>query len=213
MVSSDPTARESHMGEESHVGGHQPARRVVGIAASAGGVAALPRVLGGLPAGFAAAVVVVQHLDPDRPTLLTGILARRTPLAVVEATEGAELVTGTVYVAPPDHHVLVTAGGRLALTQTDLVHHVRPAADVLFASMATTFGDRSVGVVLSGTGKDASGGAQALRHHGGTVFAQDEATSEYFGMPGAAIETGAVDRVLAIDDIAAALVALIGKGP
>ena len=100
--------------------------------------------------------------------------------------------------------------GTLALTQTELVHFVRPSADLLFESVAAVFHDRAIAVVLSGTGSDGPMGVGAIKKMGGTVIAQDEKSSEFFGMPGAAIQTGNVDLTLA--EIPAALLRLVTKG-
>jgi two-component system chemotaxis response regulator CheB len=185
---------------------------VVAIAASAGGLNALGLVLSGLPELFPAAVLVVQHLDPRHPSLLADILKRRTPLRVKEAQEGERLRLGTVFIAPPNRHLLVNPDATLALTQSELVHFVRPSADLMFDSVAAVFRDRAIAVVLSGTGSDGSMGVSAIKKMGGTVIAQDEKTSEFFGMPGAAIQTGHVDAVLPLADIPAALIRLVGKG-
>ena len=189
-----------------------PAFEVVALAASAGGRAALSEVLGGLPAGFAAAVVLVQHLDPRHRSLMADILARRTPLRVRQAGAGDRLGPGGVWVAPPDHHLLVNGDGTLSLSQTELVHFVRPSADLMFESMAAGFGDRAIAVVLTGTGSDGSMGVRAVKKRGGTVIAQDRATSEFFGMPGAAIKTGCVDFTLPLAEIAPALITLVASG-
>jgi two-component system chemotaxis response regulator CheB len=109
-------------------------------------------------------------------------------------------------VAPPDAHLLFGADGRLHLEQSELVHHVRPSADVLLLSLAQNHQGRTIAVVLSGTGIDGAAGAAALERVGGEVLAQDEATSDYFGMPGAAILAGGVEHVLPLDRIAAAVV-------
>ena len=182
---------------------------VVALAASAGGIQALSRVLAGLPAAFPAAVVVVQHLDPRHRSLIAGILGRRTSLKVKEAEEGDRLAPGVVYTAPPDRHLLVNPDGTLSLTQSELVHFVRPSADLLFESVAAAYKDRAIAVVLSGTGADGSMGLRAIKKMGGTNIVQDQKTSAFFGMPGAAIETGAVDFVLPLEDIAPALVTLV----
>jgi two-component system chemotaxis response regulator CheB len=116
-----------------------------------------------------------------------------------------------VHVAPPDHHLLVDADGTLSLTRTELVHFVRPSADLLFESGAASFGRRVIGVVLTGTGSDGSLGVEAIKRRGGTVIAQDEETSDFFGMPGAAIDAGAVDFVLPLDQIAEALISLVDE--
>src|SRR5437870_2049758 len=185
---------------------------VVAMAASAGGIAALGRVLADLPPDFPAAIVVVQHLDPRHRSLMADILRRRTELAVVQASEGDRVVPGTVFIAPPDRHLLVNSDGTLSLTESELVHFLRPSADLLFESVAASYKDRAVAVVLTGTGSDGAMGVQAIKKMGGTVIVQDEKTSEFSGMPGAAIHTGSVDFVLPLDEIASALVTLIMKG-
>ncbi len=190
--------------------GSTPAFDLVVVAASAGGLDALSTVLGALPPDFEAAVVVVQHLDPRHRTLLDTVLGRRTQLPVSLAEEGDCLRPGTVLVAPPDRHLLVNPGGTVGLSRSELVHFVRPSADLLFDSAAGSYGDRVIAVVLTGTGSDGSMGVRAVHQSGGTVLAQDAATSMFFGMPGAAIETGAVDFVLGLDEIGPALIALVG---
>ncbi len=185
---------------------------VVAIAASAGGLRALGVVLSGLPGTFPAAVVVVQHLDRHHPSLMPSILSRHTRLTVREAVEGARLSAGIVYTAPPDHHLLINPGGSLSLSHAALVSFVRPSADLLFESVAASYQERAIAVVLTGTGKDASMGVRAIRKMGGLVIAQDEASSEFFGMPGEAIRTGCVDRVLPLSEIAAMLLMLVTSG-
>jgi two-component system chemotaxis response regulator CheB len=185
---------------------------IVLLAASAGGLAAISTVLGALPAGFPAPVVVVQHLDPRHTSLMAEILRRRTPLRVEEATEGVATEPATVYVAPPDDHLLVNPGGRLSLSHADPVHFVRPSADRLFESGAGAFPGRVVAVVLTGTGSDSNMGVRAVDQAGGTVIAQDPATAEFAGMPQAAIDTGGVAHVLPLEEIGPALVALVTRG-
>src|SRR6266571_3350358 len=179
---------------------------IVAIAASAGGLTAISAVLEGLPPSFPAAVLVVQHVDPRHRSLMASILSRRTRLAVKEAEAGEGIVPGTVYVAPPNRHLLVNADGTLVLTQTELVHFVRPSADLLFESVAASFHDRAIAVVLSGTG------VEAVKKMGGTIIAEDEQSSEFFGMPQAAIQTGFVDFVLPLGEISSALQSLVTAG-
>ena len=187
---------------------------VVALAASAGGLQALIRVLNGLPRDFGAATVIVQHLDPRHRSLIADIFGRRTALKVKEAEEGDQLSPGTVFTAPPNRHLLVNPDGSLSLSQSELVHFVRPSADLLFESVAASYKDRVIAVVLSGTGADGSMGVRAIKKMGGTIIAQDEKTSDFFGMPGAAIETGTVDFVLPIEEIPPALVSLVmGREP
>ena len=185
---------------------------VVALAASAGGLTALSSVLADLPAGFPAGILVVQHLDPRHRSLMADILSRRTHLEVKQAEDGDRLAGGRVYIAPPNRHLLLNGDGSLSLTQTELVHFVRPSADLLFESVAASYKDRSIAVVLSGSGGDGSMGVKAIKKMGGTVLAQDQRTSEFFGMPGAAIDSGNVDFVLPLEEIAPALVTLVMKG-
>jgi two-component system, chemotaxis family, protein-glutamate methylesterase/glutaminase len=185
---------------------------VIALAASAGGLAALSRVLASLPADFPAAVVVVQHLDPRRRSMMADILRRRTMLQVKQAEEGDRVCYGMVNIAPPNRHLLVNPDGSLSLSQSELVHFVRPSADLLFESLAASYKDRAIAVVLTGTGSDGVMGIQAIKKMGGTVIAQDQQTSEFFGMPGAAIQSGNVDFILPLDEIAAALVTLVARG-
>jgi two-component system, chemotaxis family, protein-glutamate methylesterase/glutaminase len=126
----------------------------VAVAASAGGITALSRVLGSLPAGFPVPVVVVQHLDPRHRTIIAEVLGRRVRLRVQLAREGDSAEPGTVYVAPPDHHLLVSAEGKLTLSSSALVHFVRPSADLLFESVAGSYGSRAIACVLTGSGSD-----------------------------------------------------------
>jgi two-component system chemotaxis response regulator CheB len=190
---------------------HAPAASfdVIGLAASAGGLNALSVVLGCLPTDFPAALVVVQHLDPRHRSLMADILDRRTPLIVRPANEGSSLEQGVVFIAPPNRHLLVNPDGSLSLSQSELVHFVRPSADLLFESLAASYKERAIGVVLTGTGSDGSMGVEAIHKMGGTVIAQDEASAEFFGMPLAAIHTGSVDFVLSLEEIAPALMKLI----
>jgi two-component system chemotaxis response regulator CheB len=137
---------------------------------------------------------------------MAGILGRATPLMVKEAEEGEALRPGVVFIAPPDRHLLVNASGILTLTRTELVHFVRPSADLLFESLAASFHARAVAVVLTGSGSDGALGLRAVRKMGGRTIAQDEATSEFFGMPDAAIRMGVVDVILPLERIGPALV-------
>ncbi|MEW5857055.1 MAG: chemotaxis protein CheB [Cyanobacteriota bacterium] len=182
---------------------------VVAVAASAGGIKAISELLSALPADFPAAIAIVQHLDPNHPSLLAEILDRRTSLAVKEAEVGEQMRPGTIYIAPPNHHLLIDPDATLSLTQTKLVHFVRPSADLLFESVAASFKERAIAVVLTGTGSDGATGVKAIKEMGGIAIAQDRESSECFGMPGAAIETGAVDWILPLHEIAATLVNLV----
>ncbi len=186
---------------------------VVALTASADGLNALSCVLSALPANFPAAIVVVQHLSPRHPSLMAQILNRRTPLVVKEAKEGSQLSPGKVFIAPPDHHLMVNPDGSLSLSQTEKVHFVRPAAEILFESVAQSYKERVIAVVLTGGDGDGSrGGVQAIKKMGGKVIAQDEATSKVWGMPAAAIATGCVDWILPLDKIGGVITNLVMHG-
>ncbi|HKV88882.1 MAG TPA: chemotaxis protein CheB [Candidatus Dormibacteraeota bacterium] len=201
--------RDGHRGAKT-----TPPFEIIAIAASAGGVTALTEVLRQLPADFNAIVVCVQHLDPRHRSLMPEVLGRRSRLPVVHASEGMEIAPGHIYLAPPDKHMLINADGTVSLTHTELVNFVRPSADLLFESVAAAYGERAIAVVLTGAGKDGSLGVTAIKARGGTVLVQDQGTSEFFGMPSAAIKTGVADFVLPLDEIPGALVMLIaGEDP
>lgn len=185
---------------------------VVAMATSAGGLTALNTILSNLPADFPACIVIVQHLDPRHRSLMAEILSRRTPLRVKEVQEDDRLSPGTVYIAPPDRHLLVNPDGTFSLTQSELVHFVRPSADLLFESVAACLKDRVIAVVLTGSGGDGAMGVRAVKKMDGTVIVQDEKSSEFPGMPSAAIQTGCADFILPLGEIASALVTLVIKG-
>src|SRR3989475_1375077 len=190
-------------------GASKPPFEIVAIAASAGGLNALTRILSTLPATYNAGIVVVQHLAPRHRSLMAEIIGRRSSLPVRQAVAGSHIKAGHVYLAPPDRHLLINRDGTVSLTSTELVNFVRPSADLLFESVAASYGDRAIAVVLTGTGRDGSMGVTAIKKRGGTVIVQDEASSEFFGMPSAAIKTGAVDFVLPLEEIPSALATLI----
>ena len=129
-----------------------------------------------------------------------------------EATPGQDLhgellLPGVVYIAPPDEHLLV-GPGIVQLAHTQLVHYNRPSIDLLFESVAGTYGSRSIGVVLTGSNSDGAAGVRAIKEAGGTTLVQDPGAAEYRIMPAAAIATGCVDRVLSLQEIGATLVQL-----
>ncbi len=138
------------------------------------------------------------------------VIGRQSPMSVMHAEEGMQLEPDHVFLAPPDRHMLIKRKGTLTLTDSELVNFVRPSADLLFESVAAAYGDRAIAVVLTGSGHDGALGVTAIKQRGGTVVAQDEASSEFFGMPSAAIKTGAVDFVLPLEEIAPTLTALVG---
>ncbi|MEV1018770.1 chemotaxis protein CheB [Streptomyces sp. NPDC050264] len=182
---------------------------VVAVAASAGGIHGLVTLLEGLDSELPVPLLVVQHLDPRHRTVLAEILNRRTGLAVKLAEQDETAFAGTVYIAPPDRHLLVRPDGTLSLSRSELVHFLRPSADLLFESVAGAYGPRAIAVVLTGTGNDGAMGVDAVKSRGGTVIAQDPRTAEFRGMPEAAVGTGAVDFVLPLEEIPAVIRGLV----
>ena len=185
-------------------------RRVVVIAASAGGIDALVQVLSRLPSDLPAAVLIVQHLRSTPQTRLPEYLGIHSPLQVCLANDGMPMDEGVAYVAVPGQHLRVN-NERLILGMESPVNYVRPSADVLFSSAAHTFGRGVIGVVLSGTGRDGASGCREIKENGGLTIAQDEQTSFCFAMPKAAIDTGVIDYVLPLSEIAGKIVALVRK--
>jgi two-component system chemotaxis response regulator CheB len=188
---------------------------VIAMAASVGGLEALSVILGGLPADFPAAIAIVMHLAPDHESILAEILNRCTPLPVKQALTGDVLRPSWVFVAPPNHHLFVAPSGRLRLSSIDAkkINYARPSAEPLFVSVAAVYRRKAIAVVLTGGDGDGSFGVQVVKDHGGMVIAQDRPTSRDFSMPETSIETGDVDFILPLDEIAAKLIQLVNARP
>jgi two-component system, chemotaxis family, protein-glutamate methylesterase/glutaminase len=184
--------------------------RVIGIAASAGGVEALRRVVADLPAGLPAAICVVLHIPATGRSLLAPILDRAGPLTAVVAQDGQPLRAGFIYVAPADCHLLVHRR-TLQLTRGPKENGVRPAADPMFRSLARSWGPRAIGVILSGALDDGSAGAVSLAEAGATVIVQDPATAIVPGMPASAIAATRPDHTPPLDEISGVLTRLVGE--
>ena len=184
-------------------------RAVIGVASSAGGIRSLLALTAGLPPAFPAGILIAQHLGPAPSSKLARVLARSCSLPVRAAVDGEAVAPGVVVVCPTGAHIAVEPGPRLCLKWEGPLHFVRPSADLLFESVAAAYGERAIAVVLTGTGHDGSMGVTAVKKRHGTVIVQDEGSSEFFGMPSAAIKTGAVDFILALDEIPGALQTLV----
>lgn len=166
---------------------------VVAVGASAGGVEALTSFAAALPADLPHAVLVVLHMPYNAPSVLARILARVTPLPTAEAVDGEALQPGTIRVAVPNRHLLVD-NHRIALSEGPTENGHRPAVNALFRSVAMTYGQRAVGVLLSGVLDDGTLGCAAIRSRGGTTIAQSPGEAMFSAMPLNAIDAGVVDH-------------------
>ena len=185
----------------------------VAVAASTGGPRALAEVIPNLPSDLDAAVFVVQHMPAGFTRRLAARLDSMSPLRVSEAQEGETVEVNHVYLAPGGQHMRVAKGAsgsrHIALDDGPTIWGVRPAADPLFTSVSALFGRQSVGVVLTGMGRDGSDGLHAIRSAGGGGIVQDKGTSTIYGMPHAALLRAGADRVAALEDVAPAVVQLL----
>ena len=196
------------------------ARAAVAIASSTGGPRALMEVIPGFGRELDAAVLIAQHMPPGFTAGLARRLNDESQLAVTEARDGEPLLPNHVYVAPGGWHMRVRAvehsaghgaghGTRIVLDDSPTIWGVRPAADLLFASVAELFGSASVGVVLTGMGRDGSAGLAAIRAAGGGAVVQDRDSATIYGMPLAALESAGADRVVSLHGVTAAVETLL----
>ncbi|HSB54583.1 MAG TPA: chemotaxis response regulator protein-glutamate methylesterase [Gemmatimonadales bacterium] len=182
---------------------------VLAIGVSTGGPNALAEIIPALPAEYPLPVVIVQHMPPLFTRFLAERLSSISALTVREGEDGAVLEPGTVWVAPGNYHMTLRRDAdriRLALNQEPHENSCRPAVDPLFRSVAEVYGNRALGLVLTGMGHDGLAGAEVMRQAGGTILAQDEATAVVWGMPGAVVSAGLADLVLPLDQVATELV-------
>lgn len=184
--------------------------RVIAIAASTGGPAALRKLLGGLPADFGVPIVFVQHIALGFAEGFAKWLDEGAALRVKVARAGEPLRPGTAYLAPDDQHLGVSEHSTATLSSLPAVGGFRPAGTVLFESVASRYGPSSLGIILTGMGRDGVDGLKAIKAAGGSVIAQDEASSDIFGMPAVAIAAGVADLVLPLDLIGPHLRRLVG---
>jgi two-component system chemotaxis response regulator CheB len=194
-----------------------PSLLAIGI--STGGPAALDVVLPAFPATFPIPVLIVQHMPELFTRLLAERLNGRCPLAVREAAEGNPVQPGTIYIARGDWHLEIVSPLRagqaptLHLTQAPPENHCRPSVDVLYRSAAAVYGSGVLAAVLTGMGSDGMAGARIVRARGGTVLAQDQATSTVWGMPGAVVRQGLAQRIFPLQAIAPEIMRLAARSP
>jgi two-component system chemotaxis response regulator CheB len=166
------------------------------IGASAGGVEILSMLLAALPANCPASFFIVMHIPRERPSLLADVFKVRCALPVKEAEDKEPVQPGTVYLAPPDYHLLIDRGPALALSSDEPVHFSRPSIDVLFESAADIYGERLVGLILTGANQDGAAGLAAVGRAGGRTVVQDPDTAAVAYLPQSALLEGPVDFVL-----------------
>ena len=180
------------------------ADRLIVIGASAGGIPALVRLFRDLPERWSAAVAVALHLAPNSSGNLASVLGRGAALPVAFATDGEQIRSARIYVAPPDRHLVVSDGALRVSVGPKSSRH-RPAIDVLFRSAARAWGPRVIGVVLSGYLDDGTLGLAEIRRAGGLAVVQDPADAEYPSMPASALEGAGADHRVSISEMAALL--------
>lgn len=178
---------------------------VIAIGVSSGGPRVLDEILSGLPQAFALPVLIVQHMAEGFMPGLIEWLQQRCPLPITVAADDEMILPGRVLFAPDSAHLVAQRTGRVRLSRTLPVNGHRPSVDVTFASVATVYGAAAAGIVLTGMGSDGASGLLALRHAGAVTMVQSEESCVVFGMPRAAIELGAAQRVLSPAQIVEAL--------
>lgn len=182
------------------------------IGASAGGVEALKMLVAGLPANLKASLFIVMHIPPNLPSTLPTILNRSGPLQAVHATEGMRIEQGKIYVAPPDHHLLLEQG-YVHLGSGPKERYVRPAADVLFRSAAHAYGSRVVGIILTGMDSDGTAGLYVVKQYGGVTIIQDPTEAAWPSMPQSALEHVEIDYILPLARLVPLLINLVESSP
>jgi two-component system chemotaxis response regulator CheB len=186
-------------------------RDIIAIAGSAGAVREITAIVAGLPGEFSGSIFIVVHTSADGPGLLAQVLGRAGRLPVVNPRSGDVVRPGHVYVAPPDHHLIVSRG-HIELVRGPKENGFRPAADPLFRSVARTYGSRAVGIIVSGGMDDGTLGLQAIKERGGIAIVQDPEEALYSGMPQSALRNVSVDHVMRAGMIPQKLVELARNG-
>lgn len=180
----------------------------VGIGASAGGLEALEKFFMNMPGDSTLAFIVIQHLSPDYKSLMVEILSKRTPMEVYRAEDGMTVSSGCIYLIPPKKNLTIFHG-RLILSEQDHSRGLNLPIDIFFRSLAEDQAEKTVGIILSGTGSDGMRGVRAIKEFGGMVMVQSEESAKFDGMPRAAISTGLSDFVLPPEEMPIQLLAFI----
>jgi two-component system chemotaxis response regulator CheB len=168
---------------------------------SAGGLHALLELLPALPVDYRLPLIIVQHRSKGEDMLLEEILQKKSLLRVKQADEKEIIRPGTVYIAPPDYHLMIESDETFSLSSDELVHFSRPSIDVLFRSAAEVYRKTLVGIVLTGANADGAAGLKAIHQEGGYTIVQEPSDAAYEAMPRAAIRTGVADMVIPLPEI------------
>ena len=179
-------------------------RDIIVIGASRGGLDALRQLVSQLPRDLSASLVIVTHMPPRGPSLLGDLLSASGPLRAAPGIDGEPLVAGRIYVAVPDHHLLI-AQDHIRLSRGPKESHARPSVDVLFRSAAWHAGPRVIGIVLTGQLDDGTAGLWAVKEHGGIAIVQDPAQAAFPSMPQSALDHVPVDHTVRIEELPALL--------
>lgn len=183
-------------------------RDIIAIGTSAGGVAALQTLVSGIPQDFGASVFVVMHTPGSRVSHLAEILSSHTALPVLNPVPDTAVEPGTIYVAPPDYHLLIERNERISLWHGPKENNFRPAINPLFRSAADVYGSRVVGVILTGSLDEGVAGLAWVKRHGGIAIVQDPQEALFPSMPESALQNVAVDYVVRVSAVAPLLVQL-----
>lgn len=182
-------------------------RNIIVIGASAGGFEAIKQLVAGLPADFNAAIFLVWHMSPDVRGILPQVLNRVNTIVAAHAYNNEEIKNNRIYVAPPDHHMLVKEG-KVLITHGPKENRFRPAVDPLFRSAAYAYGNRVIGVILSGALDDGTAGLWTVKHYGGIAIVQDPVDAEVPSMPENAMREVKVDYCVGVSELPQLLVRL-----
>jgi two-component system CheB/CheR fusion protein len=183
---------------------------IAGIGASAGGLEALEQFFSNMPSVNNLAFVVIQHLSPDYKSFMPELLGKHTKMKVYQIQDGMEMAPGCIYLNPPKYNVIISEGKFLLIDQHP-VQRINLAIDTFFDSLATNIGEKSIGIILSGTGSDGTRGCRAIKEAGGIIMVQDETTAKFNGMPKSVISTNIYDYILAPRDMPDELLKYTGQ--
>ncbi len=182
---------------------------IILIGASTGGPNAIEKIITEITKDLNVAVLIVQHMPSGFTKTFAERLNKKCELEVLEAKDGIKIEKNKIYIAPGGYHMIVRGSGIIALNKEDPIWGVRPAVDKLFISASSIYGGRVLSVILTGMGKDGAEGTVVVKMNNGTTISQDEKTSVIYGMPKSAYETGCVDYVLPLKDIASKIKTLV----